>query len=208
MGYTHYWERRTGEHDAVKFGEFARVAAIVVELATKRGVKIGDALGEGKPYVINEQKIALNGVGAESHESFVIARGSSEFGGEFDFCKTNEKPYDVVVVAILVLYKYFFPEVVFSSDGGLADLQAGLALVREALGVDLVLVRGKDGFTVELPESKPVAKKPRVHLSESELELVKHAISFLSTHVDEAAEELDVDIDGDAVEALEKKLYG
>lgn len=204
MGYTHYWERQTGEHDAAKFGEFARVAAIVVELATKRGVKIGDALGEGKPYVINEQKIALNGVGAESHESFVLTRVSSGF----EFCKTNEKPYDVVVVAILVLYKHFFPEVVFSSDGGLADLQAGLALVREALGVDLVLVRGKDGFTVELPGSKPVAKKPRVLLSEGELELVKLAISFLSTHVDEAAEELDVDIDGDAVEALEKKLYG
>jgi microcompartment protein CcmK/EutM len=208
MGYTHYWERRSGvDHDAAKFADFARVAAIVVELATKRGIKIGDALGEGKPYEINGQRIALNGVGAESHESFVIARGSSEFSGS-DFCKTNEKPYDVVVVAILVLYKHLFPDVVFSSDGDLADLQAGLALVREALGVDLVLVRGKDGFTVVLPESEPVKKKTRVSLSESELELVKHAISFLSTHVDEAAEELDVDIDGDAVEALEKKLYG
>jgi microcompartment protein CcmK/EutM len=102
MGYTHYWERRSGvDHDAAKFADFARVAAIVVELATKRGIKIGDALGEGKPYEINGQRIALNGVGAESHESFVIARGSSEFSGS-DFCKTNEKPYDVVVVDVVV----------------------------------------------------------------------------------------------------------
>lgn len=47
---------------------------------------------------VTETRIALNGLLNNGHESFVLAPD-----GEWAFCKTCEKPYDVVVKAILIL---------------------------------------------------------------------------------------------------------
>jgi hypothetical protein len=196
MGSTHYWRRGRSTHDAAKFAELAKVAQKVVDLATGRGIEIGDALGEGKSPTITDEVISLNGVGRDSHESFVVSLKPDEF----DFCKTNQKPYDDVVVAILVLYKHFFPGIEFSSDGSLGELQAGLELAKEALGCDLVLTKGRTSFEVSIQKD--------FVLSGSDLELVKQAISFLKTHIDEASDELDTEIDEATVDALEAKLYG
>jgi hypothetical protein len=52
---------------------------------------------------------------------------------EFEFCKTNHKPYDLLVVATLVLYKYHFPEVGISSDGGNKVWKESYGLIAKAL---------------------------------------------------------------------------
>ena len=44
-------------------------------------------------------------------------------------------------------------------------------------------------------------------LTAADLELIKLALSFLATHVSEAEDHLDVEIDGDQVKNLEAKLY-
>lgn len=132
MGYTHYWDGQGSKRDASKFANFAKVAKRAIELAISRGIELGDAWGENVPK-IDDTIVAFNGVGEDSHESCIIEPEQTGF----EFCKTAYKPYDVVVVAVLVLYKHFFPEIVLSSDGELGDLIDGVILAGEALGEDL-----------------------------------------------------------------------
>ena len=105
---------------------------------------------------------------------------------------------------MLVLFKHFFPEIKFSSDGDLSELRDGAELAAEALGKgDIVLHETNDGG-IELTTAKVV--DPPV-FSGAELELLKYAVSFLATHVEDASDELDVEIDEDAVDALAEKLF-
>jgi len=67
----------------------------------------------GRP-IINDKKIAFNGVGEDGHESLVIHK----VGCEFEFCKTARKPYDEVVVAVLKVAREVNPWMELSSDGG------------------------------------------------------------------------------------------
>jgi len=202
MGYTHYWQRNGSKLNAARFAEFSQVARRVVDSVVGQGIPLGDAMGKGKPK-INDKSIAFNGVGEQSHESFVINPDQSDF----EFCKTNCKPYDVAVVAVLILYKYFFPEIIFSSDGDLNDLRAGASLAREALGKDLEVFESGEGFAVrgvvEVIDDDSASKS----FGGKELELLKYAISFLSTNIENASDELDIEIDEEAVKALEDKLY-
>ena len=64
-----------------------------------------------------------------------------------DYVKTNEKPYDELVVAVLVSFKHHFPAAALSSDGGERDWARGIALYqratgRQAPGFGVLTVRG------------------------------------------------------------------
>ncbi len=75
--------------------------------------------------------VFLNGVGDDSHETFVIDRNSTRW----DFCKTARKPYDKIVTAILIAARYDFGDnFSLSSDGNWEDWQAGCNLVKHTLG--------------------------------------------------------------------------
>jgi len=54
-----------------------------------------------------------------SHETFYIERKVTE--DSWLFCKTARKPYDLMVCAVLILYKYYFPEITVDSDGEFND---------------------------------------------------------------------------------------
>lgn len=203
MGYTHYWNGNGSKRDVSKFAEFSTVARIAIDLATSRGIELGDLMGEGGEPEVTEKRVAFNGVGDDSHESFVVTPDQTDF----EFCKTNYKPYDVVVVAVLVLFKHFFPEIKFSSDGDLSELAEGVALASEALGETLALRKGREGYDV-VGGKEGEAEGGGKSFEGDELELLKYAISFLSTHIEDASDELDIEIDEDAVKALEDKLYG
>lgn len=74
--------------------------------------------------------INFNGEGDNGHENLVLSRTPKEF----EFCKTNRKPYDLLVVATLVLYKYHFPKKVeISSDGGNEVWRKSYGLIAKAL---------------------------------------------------------------------------
>jgi len=68
--------------------------------------------------------------GRPSHEPFVIYRvfhrpeqKLGKFGLFWNFVKTNEKPYDELVVAVLVSFKHHFPAAALCSlRGGTAAL--------------------------------------------------------------------------------------
>lgn len=68
-----------------------------------------------------------------NYETFVLKQNNPEF----DFCKTNYRPYDVVVQAILLLLHTMCDseEFVFSSDGQKKDFVLGYLLLKEATGI-------------------------------------------------------------------------
>ena len=79
--------------------------------------------------------------GRPSHEPFVIYRvfhrpeqKLGKFGLFWNFVKTNEKPYDELVVAVLVSFKHHFPAAALSSDGGKSDWARAIALYERATG--------------------------------------------------------------------------
>jgi hypothetical protein len=102
-------------------------------------VKICDFDGQGAPKLTKEH-IAFNGEAPElDHESFYFeAKRSLPYpGGTLGWacCKTARKPYDVVVVACLTFLSRDYGFEV-SSDGDVADWEAGVKLAEDALARD------------------------------------------------------------------------
>ena len=147
MGYTHYWyrdESRMFTEDTFDFyGEFAEMARQICETAEKQGIKLADAHGERLgAWQVDGESVRLNGYGEDSHESFVWDRVCPEPQewvkdvSYFDFCKTNRKPYDTVVTALLLAVREAYGDAVrISSDGGFFEWQDGVSLFEEATGL-------------------------------------------------------------------------
>ena len=63
--------------------------------------------------MVDEVAIRFNGVGDLAHETFMVDRVSREF----EFCKTNRKPYDLAVCGVLILVSLYAEGGEISSDG-------------------------------------------------------------------------------------------
>jgi hypothetical protein len=131
MGYTHYFTVKTTPPQEV-WDQFVEASQDIVKYAKERGIALDDK-SEGNI-------IDINGLGAESHENLLIL---PDFLG-FECCKTNGKPYDIVVVAILcamgdIVGSYY---VDISSDGGPDDWEDGRKLAINALGCNVALPEG------------------------------------------------------------------
>lgn len=125
MGYTHYMKPMKRELSLEE-------RSFIIKIIEQSGVEIVSGNGEeGTEPVVEKDSINLNGVGDDSHESFNI---NTTLG---DFCKTNRKPYDVVVVAILY-YLESKGVITWSSDGGREDHEGGIELFAKVLGVPCV----------------------------------------------------------------------
>lgn len=78
----------------------------------------------GQKLEADMDNIFFNGIGEESHETFILSRKpdktyiSSEDTEVFNFCKTARKDYDIAVCCSLIIAKKHFPEIRVSSDGG------------------------------------------------------------------------------------------
>lgn len=121
MGYTHYWNNTKPFTPDFLADVRAVIRCTDVPLLreyNQPGTKpeIGDSL------------VAFNGVGENGHETFCMRPGE-----EFDFCKTQCKPYDVAVVAILALAADHGLAIV-SSDGCRDEWGQGVALACRATG--------------------------------------------------------------------------
>lgn len=81
--------------------------------------------GTGKPH-LSKHIIALNGRRPHDYESFVLGKepptrvnDRQEPDGLTNFCKTEYRPYDAVVVSILAVARFIAPgAITVSSDGG------------------------------------------------------------------------------------------
>lgn len=142
MGYSHYWGRPK-ELDPGRFAAFAdecrylrRQAGLPI-LGLFGGLKIGAELGWGQAIFTGEM-VCFNG--RPQCEPLTIPRcvQSSGYAGEYglfwDGAKTNQLPYDRLVIAVLLAFKHHFPEGALYSDGSRDDWAAGIYLYEHATG--------------------------------------------------------------------------
>ena len=121
MGYSHYWKFK-GENAPVdfkdgaeKFTKAANLGARLCDKVREMGIEICGGDGHSTP-TFNERKIVFNGCAdkGEAYETFSVCSND----GMWDFCKTGEKPYDLLVCLMLLAFKHFFKEdFEYSSDG-------------------------------------------------------------------------------------------
>lgn len=142
MGYTHYWYQDP-KLDADKFAAASLDIAKVIEMSK---VSLGGGMGDaGTTPEIGPEKIWLNGVDEDAHETFAIEPTATKQDYEdksdpkvFSFCKTARKPYDEVVTASLAVLKHHLGDAIrVSSDGDFDEWADGLALASEATSLDL-----------------------------------------------------------------------
>ena len=134
MGYTHYWTVDRSLTD----DEMAALGADVKAIVAASSVPVAGWDGTGSPEYGTDDpddaryvpRIALNGVGSDAHESFVISQHHG-----WTFCKTAAKPYDVIVTASLLALRDRLGDAVhLSSDGDVPDWAPGRLLAEVTLG--------------------------------------------------------------------------
>lgn len=143
MGYTHYWERPVRNYgSAYMFGKLALDAKRIVEYANANGISIANGMGEGSPE-FTESYFSLNGDASkgEDYETFFweAMPEQQEWRKDepmtFTFCKTQYRPYDAVVNAILIRAKVIYGSCVqVSSDGSWSEWQAGRDMYEAVFG--------------------------------------------------------------------------
>ena len=143
MGFTHYWEfikpkSIKGKHQEIEdqYQLAVRQCQRLVKAYNKTiksiDVKHPDRLsGYSAHTKLNDYLgLEVNGTADLAHETFSL-RDHWSANEAFNFCKTNRKPYDVVVVACLIILKHYLNDlVVVSSDGFQSDWTDGLRLAK------------------------------------------------------------------------------
>lgn len=126
MGYTHYHAQQRA-FTAAEW-ELITQATHKILASQPKGLICGGN-GEGEATVDTEE-ICFNGNNEDdqSHETFHITKRKM---GDFNFCKTAQKPYDTAVVAVLCVIHFYAPGVLeIGSDGEQDDWRQGLELAQ------------------------------------------------------------------------------
>lgn len=157
MGYTHYWYKPK-ELDADKFKLFADDVRKIIRQITEekwhgkmQDIVIRGGNGRGASE-ITDDIISFNGDADTGHvgEEFCVNRVEKEHrsnidklmdmnedGTYFRSCKTDLEPYDIVVVASLIAFKYWFGDrvkVKFATRK-LEDIRYGILPAEDVIGL-------------------------------------------------------------------------
>lgn len=138
MGYTHYWKIR-GTIDPENWANIVDDAKKLVE---KSPVKIVYEYDTTDAPQVNDSAIHLNGQGDDGHETFCLMPGMTDF----EFCKTANKPYDLIVCAILAVAASHTNYIRVTSDGEPEDWAEAMVYASSILGRPIVCP-----LPVELP---------------------------------------------------------
>ena len=127
MGYTHYWSVKSPTNFTA-WTSALKDCRKIIKRATE-DMELANGAGEQgtKPVLVNG--VEFNGVESDSHETFSLPK--VPVVGSY-FCKTNQKPYDTVVVACLARVAEVKGIRVSSDSGG--EWTDGLRLATQALG--------------------------------------------------------------------------
>jgi len=162
MGYTHYMYRKP-KLNKDKFLELSELISKMFQHVPD--ISVRSECDESTPPILSDELIRFNGVGNEGHETFFLARIDKDIAESspknpkisFFFCKTACKPYDIFVVASLILAKVIFEEdVEISSDGSLNEWEDGRGLASHVYGREIKITETKEGF--DIVKDKPVSE--------------------------------------------------
>ena len=133
MGYTHYFtfnkKEAASKLEAKYQNAIKKIDRIVKFAYNKEGISLSGYSAHAKNY----GGINFNGKQDDGLETFYLREHFSQ-NEAFNFCKTGERPYDVVVVAALITLKHVLGEnVMVESDGSTKDWESGLELAKKAL---------------------------------------------------------------------------
>jgi hypothetical protein len=115
MGYTHYWTSN-GSHDPLPPSALDTIKE-VLQPAYQAGI-IQREFDDSRPPLITATEIRFNGVGEQGHETFCFDSRDDSLHG---FCKTAQKPYDELVMKVLLILAYYRPGLTLNSDGFFAQ---------------------------------------------------------------------------------------
>lgn len=133
MGYTHYWDNVAPLYD-----NYRAAVEDCAQIVQASPVPLADGFGEAgtKPELsIPEGVVRFNGLGPDMYETFDVTPGEGS-----GFCKTEHRPYDVVVVACLA--RLAEAGLAVRSDGNRKGWTEGLALASTVLGRDIPCPEG------------------------------------------------------------------
>lgn len=145
MGYTHYWDFRpvpkgkaqeTEEIYQLALRQCQRVLrAYNAEIKAQDPKHFARLSGYSVHTKVQEYGgLMFNGTQDQAHEDFTLREHFSE--NEGGFCKTARKPYDVCVVACLVVLKHYLGNSFnWSSDGREHELIEGRELAKRILKI-------------------------------------------------------------------------
>src|SRR5712692_8898617 len=97
MGYTHYWRNSAERIPA----QAVMIIRDIVDQAYADHI-IQYEYDAAKLPVVNKTEIRFNGIGENGHETFHFTVQD----GTVAFCKTARKPYDEIVMKVLIVLKY------------------------------------------------------------------------------------------------------
>jgi hypothetical protein len=154
MGYTHYWSLKKpspvkGNADQAErvyksaLLQCAKIAKVWNETCTDQGREDERLSGFSAHTQLGKYGgLHINGKGENAHEDFIFRehfrQNFEEFGNGFAFCKTAQKPYDIVVTACLAVLKHRLGDLIdVSSDGNAIDWIEGVRLARQVLGLKI-----------------------------------------------------------------------
>jgi hypothetical protein len=139
MGYTHYFTWQTaGELPPDKWDSITSDFQALLGRLPESVQLVSWNGKEGTSPEVSAERISFNGVGERGHESMVLGRRCPE--RMFQFCKTARKPYDLAVVALLILIYQHAPEFFrLESDGGAEEWKPALNWVNSVLGVQYAI---------------------------------------------------------------------
>ncbi|GAA1577218.1 hypothetical protein GCM10009827_118820 [Dactylosporangium maewongense] len=136
MGYTHSWRYRPGSADYA-----AAWPQILTDVTHLLGTLQGDAIdlagpqGYALPIIDPVDGIAFNGAVPEDYECFDLDSPGPD-RPVWRFCKTDRRPYDLAVTAVLLRCHQLLPgSFLIGSDGSWdRDWHAARGVVRECFG--------------------------------------------------------------------------
>lgn len=110
MGYTTYW--RNLKFSKAGWNNLCDDVKIVLSHLPEK-VKVKWESDSEKEAAVTSKHIRFNGIGEEGHETFFLESTPRDF----EFCKTNRKPYDLAVSAVLILASFYAESGEITSDG-------------------------------------------------------------------------------------------
>jgi len=132
MGYTHYWRQYDG-FNSDKWDTLVQ-HSLHLQAAVYSSVKLADV-------EMSDFQISFNGVSPQNHETFTLGRAMPPPNNRdhfFNFCKTAQKPYDLMVMCVLLVANELEPDVItYATDGAESDWQPAVDLVNKVCDLDV-----------------------------------------------------------------------